>query len=394
VETNEQAAKGQKTSKSVETSKGHIEIPRWVQLGTLPVLLLVIWFTIGLVGEAVFVFITAMLIALVLNPIVRALQRARVPRAIGVFLVYLVFVALLVLIAVLVVPPALRQLDNLLNTLPGLVQGARGSLDSLQRLADRLRLNVDVNTEARRFAESLSRNLPTATRSLVSLGVSLVRGIAIAIIIIVISIYMLLDAKRIVRFITTHFPTRSQVDGEQYVAVVQSAVINYVKAQVLLSGALGLSAGLAMWLLGVTGIFPSGSKYAVFFGAWTALMEVIPYVGPVLAAVPPTIVALFHSPLAALWVIVAFLFIQQVEGHILAPLIMSNRFRVHPLIVIFVILAGGQVHGLTGAFLAIPLIPMVKESITFFSSRVSFEGWERKSGDTPEPPLDESDPMG
>jgi predicted PurR-regulated permease PerM len=394
VETNEQAAKGQKTSKSVETSKGHIEIPRWVQLGTLPVLLLVIWFTIGLVGEAVFVFITAMLIALVLNPIVRALQRARVPRAIGVFLVNLVFVALLVLIAVLVVPPALRQLDNLLNTLPGLVQGARGSLDSLQRLADRLRLNVDVNTEARRFAESLSRNLPTATRSLVSLGVSLVRGIAIAIIIIVISIYMLLDAKRIVRFITTHFPTRSQVDGEQYVAVVQSAVINYVKAQVLLSGALGLSAGLAMWLLGVTGIFPSGSKYAVFFGAWTALMEVIPYVGPVLAAVPPTIVALFHSPLAALWVIVAFLFIQQVEGHILAPLIMSNRFRVHPLIVIFVILAGGQVHGLTGAFLAIPLIPMVKESITFFSSRVSFEGWERKSGDTPEPPLDESDPMG
>ena len=373
-----------------EASKGHIEIPRWVQLGTLPALLIIAWFTIGLVGEAIFVFLTAMLIALILNPIVRALQRARIPRPVGVFLVYLGFIAVIVLIGVLVVPPALRQLENLLNTLPGLVEGARGGIDNLQRLADRVRLNVDVNAEAGRIAQSLSRSLPAASRGLVDLGVTLVRGIAITIIIVVVSIYMLLDAKRIVRFITTHFPTRSEDDGEQYVAVVQSAVINYVKAQVLLSVALGLSAGLAMWLLGVTGVFPSGSKYAVFFGAWTAIMEVIPYVGPVMAAVPPTIVALFHSPLAALWVIVAFLLIQQVEGHILAPLIMGSRFRVHPLLVVFVILAGGQIHGLTGAFLAIPLIPMVKESVTFLSSRVSFEGWRRKTG---EQPLEEPDSL-
>jgi len=373
-----------------EAAKGHIEIPRWVQLATLPVLLIVAWFTIGLVGEAIFVFLTAMLIALVLNPIVRALQRARIPRSIGVFLVYLGFIAVLVFIGVLIVPPALRQLESLLDTLPGLVEGARGSIDNLQRLADRVRLNIDVNAEAARIAQSLSRSLPDATRSIVNWGVSLVRGVTITIIIVVVSIYMLLDAKRIVRFITTHFPTRSEADGEEFVAVVQSAVINYVKAQVLLSVALGASAGLAMWLLGVTGVFPSGSKYAVFFGAWTAIMEVIPYVGPVMAAVPPTIVALFHSPLAALWVIIAFLLIQQVEGHILAPLIMGSRFKVHPLLVIFVIIAGGQIHGLTGAFLAIPLIPMVKESITFFSSRVSFEGWHRKA---PEEPLEGPDTL-
>jgi predicted PurR-regulated permease PerM len=379
---------GERVQADKEATKGHIEIPRWVQLGTLPVLLLVAWFTIGLVGEAIFVFLTAMLIALVLNPIVRALHRAHIPRSIGVFLVYLGFIAVLVLVGVLIAPPALRQLRALLDTLPSLVEGARGGIDNLQRLADRLRLNIDVNAEAAAIAQSLSRSLPTLTGSLVDLGVSLIRGITITIIIVVVSIYMLLDAKRIVRFITTHFPTRSQADGEQWVAVVQSAVINYVKAQVLLSGALGLSAGLAMWLLGVIGVFPSGSKYAVFFGVWTAIMEVIPYVGPVMAAVPPTIVALFHSPLAALWVIVTFLLIQQVEGHILAPLIMGTRFKVHPLLVIFVILAGGQIHGLTGAFLAIPLIPMVKESITFFSSRVSFEGWHRRPR---EGPLEESD---
>lgn len=376
-----------------EASQGHIEIPRWVQLATLPVLLVVAWFMIGLIGEAIFVFLTAMLIALVLNPLVKGLQRARVPRAIGVFLVYLGFVAVIVLIAALIAPPAVSQLLNLLDNLPGLVEGARSTIDNLQRVSDRLRLDIDVNAEAAKVAQSLSDNLPGATRSLVNFGVSLVRAITITIIIVVVSIYMLLDAKRILGYVTSHFPTGSKEDGEQYLTVVQSAVINYVKAQLLLSGALGLSAGLAMWLLGVTGVFPSGSKYAVFFGVWTAFMEVIPYVGPVMAAVPPTIVALFHSPLAALWVIVAFLLIQQVEGHILAPLIMSSRFRVHPLIVIFVILAGAQIHGITGAFLAIPLIPMVKESISFFSSRVSFEGWRRGSAEPPAASPGESDEL-
>jgi len=80
-------------------------------------------------------------------------------------------------------------------------------------------------------------------------------------------------------------------------------------------------------------------------------------------------------------VIVAFLIIQQIEGHILAPLIMGSRFRVHPLLVIFAILAGNELHGVTGMFLAIPLIPLAKETISFFSSRVVFKRWR----DGPDP---------
>jgi predicted PurR-regulated permease PerM len=362
-------------------ANGRIEIPRWVQLAGLPVLLLIIWFTIGLIGEAIFIFLSATLIALILNPLVRLLKRARIPRPVGVFLVYGAFIVLIWAVAVLVVPPAARQLDNLLTALPSLVQNASGSIDRLQVLATRVHLNVNVNAEARSIADSLSRSLPSATRGLVGIGVSVVRALTITIIIVVISIYMLLDARRIGAFIRTHFPTRSEADGDSYMVLVQRAVVEYIEAQVLLSTALGVSAGLAMWFLGTIGAFPSGSRYAVFFGAWTAVMELIPYIGPVMAAVPPTFVALFHSPLAALWVIVAFLIIQQIEGHILAPLIMGSRFRVHPLLVIFAILAGNELHGITGMFLAIPLIPLAKETISFFSSRVVFERWR----DRPDP---------
>ena len=130
-----------------------------------------------------------------------------------------------------------------------------------------------------------------------------------------------------------------------------------------------------MWLLGVVGVFPNGGKYALFFGIWAGVMEALPYLGPVLAAIPPTIVALFESPTAALWVIVVFVLIQEIEGHILVPVIMGGRFRVHPLIVIFAVLAGGEIHGITGMLLAIPLIPLAKETVVFLRPRVSFERW-------------------
>jgi predicted PurR-regulated permease PerM len=104
-------------------------------------------------------------------------------------------------------------------------------------------------------------------------------------------------------------------------------------------------------------------------------MEAIPYLGPVLAAVPPSVIAVFDSPLSALWVIITFILIQEVEGHILVPVIMGSRFRVHPLVVIFAILAGGEIHGITGMLIAIPLIPLVKETYVFFRPRLQFEGW-------------------
>ena len=131
-----------------------------------------------------------------------------------------------------------------------------------------------------------------------------------------------------------------------------------------------------MWVLGVTGVFPSGAKYAVAFGAWAGLTEVIPYLGPVLGAMPPVIVALLHSPLTAVWVIIAYVGIQEVEGHIAAPLIMGTRFRVHPLVVMFAVLIGNQLHGIVGMFIAVPLIPLARETWVFFRARVRFEGWQ------------------
>jgi predicted PurR-regulated permease PerM len=358
-----------------ESATGRIYIPRWVQLAVLPALLIIGWFVLGAISQVIFIFLVAALVALVLNPLVHGLERARVPRYAGVFLVYLGFVALVVLVAALVWPPVVHQLRSLTSALPGMGDQAGETLARLQRLSDRAGLGVDVAAQIRKTLTAIADRIPQFTGNVVDVGVTVVRQVTLFIIIVVLSIYMLLDGRRIGAFIARHFPTHVEEDGHEYVGRAKTAVVDYVKAQVLLSAVMGASVGVAMWILSLVGAFPSGGRYALFFGVWAGLMEAIPYLGPVLAAVPPSVVAVFDSPLSALWVIITFVLIQEVEGHILVPVIMGSRFRVHPLVVIFAILAGGEIHGITGMLIAIPLIPLVKETWLFFRPRLQFEGW-------------------
>ena len=363
-----------------ECNPGRIYIPRWVQLAVLPVLLIVAWLTLGAIAQVIFFFLVAGLIALVLNPLVHGLERVHVSRYLGVFVVYVGFVAVVALVAALVWPPVLQQLRNLTTSVPGMAGQAGDTIMRLQRLSDRAGLSIDVQAQLRASLTALADRVLSFTSNVVDVGVTVVRQITYLIIIVVISIYMLLDAKRIGRFVAEHFPTHSVSDGEEYVRRAKTAVVDYVKAQVLLSAALGGSVGLAMWFLGMFGAFPSGARYALFFGVWAGLMEAIPYLGPVLAAVPPSLVAVFDSPLSAVWVIITFVLIQEIEGHILVPVIMGSRFRVHPLVVIFAVLAGGEIHGITGMLIAIPLIPLVKETIVFLRPRMQLEGWRAAAG--------------
>ena len=133
---------------------------------------------------------------------------------------------------------------------------------------------------------------------------------------------------------------------------------------------IGTSAGIVLWVYGVTGLFPLGATFAVAFAAWVFVMEFVPYVGPILGAVPPTLLALFTSPIAALWVVVAFIAIHQLEGHIVVPNIMGSAVGVHPLVVIFGLLIGEELAGIVGVLIAIPMVVIVKEAVTFGIERL------------------------
>ena len=112
------------------------------------------------------------------------------------------------------------------------------------------------------------------------------------------------------------------------------------------------------------------------FGAFFGFAELIPYVGPAIGAAPPVLIALFSdNPLDALWLTIMFTALQQIEGHIVAPTVFSQALRINPLLVIFALLMGGRLYGFAGAFLALPLAAVVRESVVYFREHLVLEPW-------------------
>jgi predicted PurR-regulated permease PerM len=138
---------------------------------------------------------------------------------------------------------------------------------------------------------------------------------------------------------------------------------------------MGTSAGAALWVYGELGIFEEGRTYAIAFGAFFGVMELIPFVGPFLGALPPIIVALFGDPLTAVWVALLFLALQQLEGHVVAPQVFSYTLRINPLLVIFALLFGHELYGLVGALIALPIAATLRETAVYLRRHLVLEPW-------------------
>jgi predicted PurR-regulated permease PerM len=370
-----------------------IEIPRWIQLVGLPLLLLLGWVLARAAGHALFLFLVAALLALLLDPIVRALGVFRVPRGISVGLVYLTFAGALIVIVIALTTVVVGQTRTAANRFNDYftVQHGRSHQTSADRDVDRLQTwldkhhlrSVKVQKSGHRLVKRIrDRNVGKYTHRVVNFvegaAISIGRALFDAILILVVSIYMLLGMDRFARFIDRRFPPHG---GRPLVSRIEHALAAYVRGQAALSLIIGTTAGLGLYAFGLAGLLPNGQTYALVFGGWVALTEVLPYLGPWLGGVPPTVYALVVHPLSALWVVLLFLAIHQIEGHIVVPNVMGGALRLHPLLVIFGLLAGIEIDGIPGALVALPLLAAGRATWEFFAERLVLEPWE--SGTVP-----------
>jgi predicted PurR-regulated permease PerM len=372
-----------------------IQIPRWIQLVGLPVLVVLAFLLAKTLGHVLFLFLTAAVIAFMLNPLVRDLTRLRVPRGLSVGIVYLVFAAAVVAVLVAIGAVAVDQARVAADRVDNYVTeessstgqtAAEEDIDGLQAWLDdhgleRIRIKKQVN-------DGIASLGTGEISGYVQDAISFARGAALSVVllffsiilIVVISIYMLLDMPRLERAIDTRFPPH---DSPPLTQQIEMALWGYVRGQVILSTVIGTSAGVGMWILGKTGLVDGADEYALLFGLWTAFIEVIPYIGPWLSAVPPVIYALFVDPVGVIWVALLFLFIYQVEGHVVVPNVMASALRLHPLLVIFGLLAGGALYGIAGVLVALPTMAGLRAIWGFFRSRVTLEPWDEGGPDVP-----------
>jgi predicted PurR-regulated permease PerM len=382
-------------SRMSEPSGPTIRVPRWVQLVGLPVGLLVIWMLAGVLGHVIFLFLAAAVIAFLLNPLVRDLQRLRLPRGVAVALAFLTFATAVAFVGLALgsivadqTRSATTRADDYVTVEDvGGKTGAEQDIDRLQHWLDTHRLErIQIQKQATDWADNLgageiSNYTQDALLFAQGAAFSIVVTLFNLVLIVVISIYMLLDMERLERLIDRRFPPGG---GLPLTLRIEKALASYVRGQLILSTVIGLSAGIGMWILGRTGLVPGADRYALLFGVWTAVIEVIPYIGPWLSAVPPAIYALVVDPVSVFWVLALFVFIYQIEGHVVVPNVMANALRLHPLLVIFGLLAGGELYGIAGVFLALPTMAAARAIWEFFAERVQFDSWD----DDGSPPLE------
>lgn len=359
-------------------------VPRWIQLVALPLGLLALWALARAAGPVLLVFLVSAVIALVLNPLVRLLHRTRLPRGLAVAVVYVGFFAALVGAGILLASPITAQVERFQHDVPNLVGSATHTLADVQRFFDRHGIGIHVQGQGQTALQTLQRTLARSAGNIVSFTghvlTRLVEGVFAVVLVLVVSIYMLIYAESIGRLARTVIPAGDGSPHDDYPLRVQRAVFGYVRAQLAFSVIMGVTTGLALWIFGLVGIFAAGRSYAIVFGVFVGVMELIPYVGPVLGAIPPVAVALFADPLSALWVALLFLVLQQLEGHVLAPQLFGHSLRINPLLVMFALLFGAEVYGVVGAIIALPLAAVARETVLHLRRHLVLEPWAPHRG--------------
>jgi putative heme transporter len=357
-----------------------VVVPRWIQLVALPLLVLGGYALLRAAGGVLLLFIVASLVALLLNPFVALLRRLRIPRGVAVLLVFLSLIVVVGGLIALLANPIADQVSAIQRNVPGYVDDANRSLGDAQDWLDDRGIDVQIQDQGRTALETIGDRLTEGSGSLVKFTrdalTTLVEASLALILVLVLSVYMLLYGERIGAGVRNLVPRGDGSPEDDFPTRIQQAVLGYVRGQLLFSLIMGTSAGIVLWILGSVGIFPDGKTYALFFGAFYGFAELIPYIGPAIGAGPPVLIALFGSePIDALWLVIAFTVLQQLEGHIVAPNVFAQALRINPILVIFALLMGSQLYGLLGAFIALPIAAMVRETVIYFRRHLTLEPW-------------------
>jgi predicted PurR-regulated permease PerM len=356
-----------------------VVVPRWVQLVVLPIALLGLWALARAAGPVLLVLLAASTVALLLNPLVKMLERRGVRRGLAILAVYLGGFATLGGVGVLLSNPISTQINRFAHDVPHFVDKANHDLANLQSWLNRHGINIHIQKQGQTALQTLQKNVLKRSSDIVSFSRDLLQKVVTTsfelVLVLVLSIYLLVYGKEIGELVRRIMPPGDGTPEDDFPLLVQRAVFGYVRGQVLFSLIMGASAAVCLWIFGVAGIFHDGERYALFFGGFYGLMEFIPYIGPIIGPLPAVIVALFNDPISAVWVILLFVALQQLEGHFVAPQVFRISLRINPILIILSLLIGFQLYGVAGGLLALPLAAVIRQTVIYLRRHLVLEPW-------------------
>ncbi len=334
------------------------------------------------IGGVLLTFLLAAILSYVLNPLVRWLEGWRIPRVLAVLVVFAALIVVVLAALLVLIIPAAGQVQALVEDPTALTAGAARLLNRAQELpyVGEQIAAVDQAT----LIQFVQSNAPSAGQVL-NVALGFVGGIfgvfgtvLNLLLMLLISIYLLLDRERITNAILGAVPGTVRDQTVELFHAVESTLVKYLKGQLLLCvimGAIG-------WAIAY---FTFGS-YALLIGLWVGVTEIIPVLGPFLGAIPAVVLALFSGGITqALLVAALFLVAQQLEGNVLQPNIMGSSVGVHPLWVLFATLAATALYGIVGAIFAVPIVAIIAAALRYLRETLLFERWGKPPVSTAAP---------
>ncbi|GGG83883.1 UPF0118 membrane protein YrrI [Paenibacillus radicis (ex Gao et al. 2016)] len=294
-------------------------------------------------------FLIAMIISYVLNPVVSMLHARKVPRTIAVLLIYAVFCAGLAVVLVNVIPMFVEQVQELNHHVPDLTMRAQNLVTDMNNssfLPESFR--DGINKSLIHMEKKLSETLIHFVNNIGSV----VSALFIAFIIPFLAFYILKDFDLFERTVITYVPKAHRKNAVRLLKDIDSALGSYIRGQFIVCAIVGILAYIGYTIIDL--------PYPLLLASVVAVTNIIPYLGPFFGAAPAILVASTVSIKLVILVAVVNVICQILESNVVSPQVVGRTLHMHPLSIIFALLVGGEIAGVVGMILAVPIFAALK----------------------------------
>jgi predicted PurR-regulated permease PerM len=329
---------------------------------------------VTLISTLFFPIIVAGFLFFLISPFVDIFQRMKLPRALSILTIYIILTGLIALLVVIVGPPLTDQVKSLFGQIPDYITSLG---QSIEKLADSQGFKWLIHQDyysIDKIQNSLEKMLKAFTDNAGS-GLSTFFNVLVNVTLTVVTVpfilfYMLKDGNRLPMAVSRFFPQKYHDEVSHILGDLNDTLSSYIHGLIIVASFVGITSSIGFAVIGL--------PYSLLLGLIVGVTNIIPYLGPIIGATPALIIALIDSPAKALLVLAVIIIVQQLDGHLISPLVMGKRLNTHPLTIIVLLLVAGKWIGPIGMILAVPTYAMIK---TFISHMIRLVRLRRKSKD-------------
>lgn len=291
-----------------------------------------------------------------LNPMVDWMEKHKISRTVGISILFVLISLLIIWGLAVAIPSIQEQVTSFAQNLPSNIQKIEGQVTGLlqdQRFEQfrptALEMLNKVNDQIVAYAQKFSSSAVNWASNLISTASQIIVAILIMPFIL---FYLLRDGQYLNKHITQYLPTKWREPIGTVLSDVNGQLSNYVRGQVTVAIIVALMFSVMFSIIGLS--------YPITLGVMAGFLNLIPYLGSFLAMIPAVILGLIAGPIMLIKVLVVFMIEQTIEGRFVTPLIIGSSLSIHPITILFVLLTAGQMYGVLGVLLGIPIYASIK----------------------------------